>query len=162
MIMKENDGDLMVMIANTLMGKVKGHLIIAQGCNCHITQGSGVAGQLREYPTVFEADQEFGRYADKSKLGEYSIAAIGDNVTVLNMYTQFGYGTNTRHANYSAIAHCFARANLEFGSYTIVIPKIGSDLAGGDWDIIEQIIDDATPELAVTVLNYVGGIDPRI
>jgi O-acetyl-ADP-ribose deacetylase (regulator of RNase III) len=163
MIINYVKGDLIAMIDNNLANKSTDFLFAAHGCNCFCTQGSGIAGQLRKFPEIYRADVDNGCRGNYYKLGTISEASIDCNITILNMYTQFKYGTDKRHANYAAIAMAFKHANDEFAehSHPLYIPKIGSDLAGGDWDIISMIIDDATPDLDVIVLEFEPTIDPR-
>jgi O-acetyl-ADP-ribose deacetylase (regulator of RNase III) len=163
-IIKYEFGDMISMIENNLSNKSSNILLMAQGCNCFCTQGGGLAGQLRKYKQVYRADIEHGRSGDYDKLGGYSTAIISSNVVMLNMYTQYNYGTETRHVNYAAIALAFKSVNdnLSGKGHTMYIPKIGAGLAGGDWDIISTIINDATPDLHIVVIDYVNGIDPRI
>jgi O-acetyl-ADP-ribose deacetylase (regulator of RNase III) len=35
------------------------------------------------------------------------------------------------------------------------MPKIGAGLAGGDWELIESIIDEELSGESVTIVNYV-------
>lgn len=74
-------------------------------------------------------------------MGKYSRAEI-DDLTVLNAYTQYGYGRykGSDKERYHAIKKVFERINKKFKNCTIGIPMIGAGLAGGDWEIIEKII----------------------
>lgn len=132
---------------------------MAQGCNCMIKQSSGVAGQLRHFPEVFKADVKFGGVGWYSKLGKKSIAVLGktNNAVVYNLYTQYIPTVSKRAVNYSAVACAFRdlEATLGHTGETLFIPRIGAGLAGGDWDIIKVIIDDATPTLDIIVVDFV-------
>lgn len=64
MIVKYIKGDI---VALFLQGN-----IIAHGCNCFHTMGSGVAGQLaRAYPKILEIDKTTTEYGSRDKLGRY-------------------------------------------------------------------------------------------
>jgi O-acetyl-ADP-ribose deacetylase (regulator of RNase III) len=43
----------------------------------------------------------------------------------------------------------------KFSGKTIGLPMIGAGLAGGDWDIIEKIIEDEMFGEYVTIVQYV-------
>lgn len=125
--------------------------IMVQGCNCHHVQGSGIAGIIRHrYPEVYQADVEQSVKGDPNKLGTYTIANTIDG-KVINAYTQFDFGTEKRHADYDAIAKVFRKINDDFSGkdVTFGIPKIGAGLAGGEWDIIEKLINDNTPDIDI-------------
>ncbi len=138
------------------MRRVKGDLIklaldgkfdiIVHGCNCFCAMGAGIALQIRQtFPKAYEADRET-KSGDKNKLGKYSWALInnGDGpLIVVNGYTQFHYTGKRVLADYKAIEELFAHLKTDFPGKRFGYPKIGAGLAGGDWDIIRKIIDNA-------------------
>lgn len=140
--------------------------VMVQGCNCHCIQGSGLAGQLRKYPQVLQADREFySRRTARDKLGQFSVADIQlahHTFHVFNMYTQLAPATTLQHkskervADYNAIDIAFHKLNtfLKDTNFKIAIPQIGAGLAYGDWDVIETIINKATPNLDITLVMY--------
>lgn len=132
--------------------EVKGDLlesdcqIIAHGCNCFHTMGSGIARSIRsKYPDAFSADLT-SPYGLESKLGSYTYVQVGFGTNeryVLNLYTQFRFGMDQVHLNYEALFKCLeglkafaASRNLKVG-----IPRIGCGLAGGDWNAVKAIIN---------------------
>lgn len=121
--------------------------VIAHGCNCFCTMGAGIAKQLRKkYPQIYEADLQT-KSGDLYKLGSYTAAEVvkqGRSSYIYNLYTQYGYGGNIKHAEYSAI-----RSSL-FGMiysldvskrYNIGLPLIGCGLGGCDKDIVYKIVE---------------------
>ncbi|WWS23940.1 hypothetical protein vBKpnAMK2_00291 [Klebsiella phage vB_Kpn_AM_K2] len=38
----------------------------------------------------------------------------------------------------------------------LYIPKIGAGIAGGDWELIEKLINLATPDIDIMVVEYEG------
>ena len=81
------------------------------------------------------------------------------DLIVVNAYTQYMYGRN--HADgvkspvdYAAIELCMKKINHLFKGKRIGLPKIGSGLAGGDWDRIEKIIATSLKDCQVTIVNY--------
>jgi O-acetyl-ADP-ribose deacetylase (regulator of RNase III) len=134
--------------------------IIIQGCNCFNTMGSGIAKQIKErYPKAYLADQ-LTQKADVTKLGKFTQAHINGtslvesaadrrrnyNFTIINAYTQYNYGFEKVHLDYAALAGVFKQIKLLYdmnpqAPARIGIPMIGAGLAGGDWELIEIMID---------------------
>lgn len=164
MIIKYEKGDLVTMIRNSLAG-TQPPIQVAHGCNCRKTMGAGIALAFKEFPEIADAD----RIHPNPTLGEMSIAPITtlENfpefvATVYNLYTQQAFGRRHRQVNYGAIAQCFASLDSEIPVGDVLyIPRIGAGLGGGDWNIIEQIINDVTPFLDIMVIDYMPNIDPR-
>lgn len=127
--------------------------IIAHGCNCSGGFGSGIAGLIaKKYPIVKEnylkkywsvsgwalGDIQFNRV--NTSFNEYKI--------IINCATQFYYGREAKYGkvyvSYEAIEiimnklYNYSKEN----NLKIAIPKIGAGLAGGDWKVIEKIIND--------------------
>jgi|SRR5690554_3443309 len=137
--------------------------IIVHGANCFCTMGSGIARQIKErYPKAYLVDQ-LTRERDKDKLGKFTQAYVTGfrentngvtrnsgwhyNFTIINAYTQYYYGGREVHADYDAIKSVFKQIKMLYdmnpqAPLRIGIPQIGAGLAGGDWKVIEKIIDD--------------------
>lgn len=152
--------------------------IMVQGCNCLGIQGSGLAGQLRKYPEVLQADLNFcnpqtGDFIDfgEYRLGKYSVAVCETperiNFFVVNAYTQLAPATPEQHLNktcvadYEAIERVFTALNADFiGSNSeiedsqVAIPMLGAGLAYGDWDVISEIINRVTPDINIDLIIY--------
>jgi O-acetyl-ADP-ribose deacetylase (regulator of RNase III) len=130
--------------------------IIIQGCNCQNTMGSGIAKQIKErYPKAYLVDQ-LTQKGDTAKLGKFTQAHIShrdtsgnfmnSNFTVINAYTQWGFGSHVVHLDYDALENVFKQIKLLYdmnpqAPARIGIPMIGAGLAGGFWPSIEEIID---------------------
>ena len=83
---------------------------------------------------------------DHNKLGSFSFAEISGLptlLTVVNAYTQFDFRGRGPRVDYDAIANCFTKIAERFEQRRIGYPMIGAGLAGGDWDRISSIIDNA-------------------
>lgn len=116
---------------------------IAHGVNCQNKMGSGVAKAL--YTKFPEVKTNYHKYFERyGYLGEIHEAYSDSNRSIINCFTQFSYGyDNKRYVNYSAIVTCFKKLeNLIPMGERLAIPKIGCGLAGGDWNIVEQLIND--------------------
>ena len=125
---------------------------IIHGCNCFRSFGAGIAKSIKKrYPKAYEADLNTG-HGDKNKLGHYSYAKLSDDKTIINAYTQYAYGGNKVNVDYDAISKVFELINKDFANHiNIGIPTIGAGLAGGDWNIISDIINKKTPDLNITL-----------
>ena len=168
---KEVKGDL---IKLALEGQFN---IIAHGCNCFCTMGSGIAVAMKN---VFKCDTFYSErdefQGDINKLGviDYDyITNTGDYlrisnpndlrnddvlVTVVNAYTQYYYGQNSPGCNqpldYSALALCLRKINHIFAGKHIGLPQIGCGLAGGDWSLVKKLIQEELIDCNVTVVIY--------
>jgi O-acetyl-ADP-ribose deacetylase (regulator of RNase III) len=146
--MKYIDGDL-IELAQKGMFDVIGH-----GCNCFGSMGAGIAKAIREeFPEAYHTDKFGSRYGDTNKLGTYTHYDY-PGLTVLNLYTQFKYGTQPVEVNYDAVKKCMKAIKENYSGKRIGLPMIGAGLAGGDWEIISQIIEEELRDEDVTIVKY--------
>ncbi len=116
-------------------------------CNCFHTMGSGVARFIREaYPEAYAADLRT-KYGSSNKLGSFSVASTESTPKkfIYNVYSQFRYGTDKRYTVYDAVADGLEGVRnhaIDHSVKILGIPyKYGSGLAGGDWRIVNAIIE---------------------
>lgn len=150
--------------------------VVVHGCNCLSTMGAGVAPQMAkafgcdrfemelwgptieklgniDYQTFILVEKEIWSLEDgKNNMNE-------PELTVVNAYTQYMYGKNHVDGvlapfDYEAFTICMRKMNHIFKGKHIGMPKIGSHLAGGDWEQIEEIIGIELSDCKVTVVNY--------
>jgi len=132
--------------------------VLVHGCNCFNTMRSGVAALVtRYYPGASEADKQTFA-GDETKIGTYSFWTgknknCDKDITVVNAYTQTTYGRSKTFvfADYDAIRNVMTEIRDDFKGKTICMPKIGAGLAGGDWSIIEKIINEVFGDIQVNV-----------
>jgi O-acetyl-ADP-ribose deacetylase (regulator of RNase III) len=151
--------------------------VVVHGCNCLSTMGAGVAPQMAkafgcdkfememrgpnieklgniDYETLyFEDNKTWTKYPDED--GKWATIKL----TVVNAYTQYMYGKNhidgvSAPFDYEAFTICMRKMNHIFKGNHIGMPKIGSHLAGGDWNRIEKTIEIELSDCKVTVVNY--------
>eukprot|EP01026_Neomeris_dumetosa_P030151 TRINITY_DN241_c0_g1_i20.p2 TRINITY_DN241_c0_g1~~TRINITY_DN241_c0_g1_i20.p2 ORF type:complete len:227 (-),score=28.58 TRINITY_DN241_c0_g1_i20:566-1246(-) len=136
---KEVEGDL---IALALKGDFD---IIIHGCNCFNTMGAGIAKQIKKnFPEVYQADKET-ESGSKDKMGQISYAEVerdGVTFTVVNAYIQYNYKGRGNLVNYDSLRKAFQGVKKLFSGKRIGYPMIGAGLAGGDWRIIQRIVDE--------------------
>lgn len=127
--------------------------VIIHGYNCFCTMGAGIAKQIKAtFPAAYEADCQTPK-GDRSKLGTYSSANVGD-LTIVNAYTQYHWRGSGQKADYDAIRSCLAKVGTDFSNARIGLPQIGAGLAGGDWETILQIIRNELGGANTTVVYY--------
>lgn len=132
--------------------------VIAHGANCWCTMGSGIAPQIKnKFPEAYEADCTTNK-GDIGKLGTIT-HTVNTTPIVVNIYSQFGYG-GSRYGNvdldYNALRTGLREMKNKFSGKKFGLPKIGAGLAGGDWDVIERIIETELEGEDVTIVNWVG------
>ncbi len=118
--------------------------VIIHGCNCFCAMGAGIAKAIKsEFPSAYEADLATPK-GDNSKLGTFSSATIlknGAELTVINAYTQYHWKGRGNKADYVALKAVFTKVKNQYSGKRIGYPLIGAGLAGGDWNIISEIIE---------------------
>lgn len=134
---------------------------IAHGCNCFHTMGAGIAGQIsKRYPEALAVDRKTN-YGSMLKLGHYSYVGTEFGI-IYNLYTQYNLGRCNTDELYRDIGNAFSLLNDDlsmngkiknFGGI-IGIPQIGAGIAGGDWEEITKIINQATPNLNLVEVVY--------
>lgn len=124
------------------LAKSNNFTVIIHGCNAFCTMGSGIAKDIKQnFYAAYQADLATVK-GDKNKMGTYSFAKIG-GLTVVNAYTQYYYGKDgRRYVDYLAVEQCFRKIKNDFAGEKIGFPLIGAGLAGGDWQVIKDIISN--------------------
>ena len=132
---------------------IKGNLlaakgIIVHGCNAQGVMGSGVAKAIREkWPVTFKKYREhYERYG--SRLGAVIPVWVDVDTLVINGITQEFYGRDgKRYVDYDAVRSVFkfTRGWAQEWNMPVNFPLIGCGLGGGDWQIIENIIEEELP-----------------
>lgn len=150
---------MMQIIHGDLIGRANSGAfdVIVHGCNCFHTMGAGLAKRIRQrFPAAYNADCRTLK-GDRGKLGTCSVAPCmtqqGQSLYVVNAYIQYDWRGVGRKANYDAIRQCLAWVAQTYPKHRIGLPMIGSGLAGGDWAIIEGIIEDELGVLDVTIVR---------
>lgn len=133
---------------------------IAHVCNCQRTFGSGVAKQVKQ---VFPAAYREYYWGDQT-LGN-CIYAEG----VFNLLAQDRYGYDKRHLNYGALTTAlFAmqdelwdmRDNKDqcYPKWRVGMPyKIGCDRAGGEWEVVKEMIEFILEPVAEVIFYKLEG-----
>lgn len=142
--------------------------IICHQVNCQKVMGSGIAKQIREkWPVVYytycdliEYYRDLGLVDDSSDLlGQMQLIKTEDKY-VANFFSQDKYlPRSICHTDYKAFRMCCVKLKDQViglnKNLTIGFPyKIGCGLAGGDWSIVEKIIEEEFEHFNVEIWKY--------
>ncbi len=139
--------------------------------NCAGVMGSGIALQIKNAcPQHFEDYQNVCNNIPEGKtpLGQSVGTFVKDaedriSGFIIGLFGQQAYGNDERQTNYfafaSALHHFLTRyadiCNQCESVLTIGMPKlIGCDRAGGDWEIISKILEDAEKQIGIEFHIY--------
>lgn len=141
--------------------------IICHCCNCQGAWGKGVVVPIgKRYPAAKEAYfKAIKEIPLDERLGEIITVKVTDNILVSNMFGQFDYRKRYEDdkdlfLNYEALGKCFEKlkdqilAKRHIKNYTIHMPRIGCGLAGGDWNVVEKLINDIFIINGISVTVY--------
>jgi O-acetyl-ADP-ribose deacetylase (regulator of RNase III) len=138
--------------------------VIAHQCNCFMAFGSGIAGQIRQQlPGAYKSFIKDDR-SPETKLGSYCAATtdVGSFLAVYNLYGQFTYGTNKVQTIYPALSKSLTGMMKDLDDNDILktvkigIPyRIGCGLAGGDWEIVEEMLHDVSDRYQRDIHIYI-------
>jgi O-acetyl-ADP-ribose deacetylase (regulator of RNase III) len=167
---KEIEGNLIVLAKQGMFD------VIAHGCNCFCTMKSGIAPQMA---AAFGCDrfslEGVNHKGDINKLGGIDFECLyevqyagktawlktpgtasttGSRLFIINAYTQYSFNAKEKPFDYEASTLCMRKIAHKFPQMKIGLPKIGSGLAGGDWDIIKKIIQRELANMDVTIVIY--------
>lgn len=132
--------------------------------NCFEVMGAGIAKQFAlKWPAVSFADKAFMPKNPTGKLGKCSRALVNDDkVIVFNLYGQYRYGREKQQTNYQALESAVRMMidelkqlgnmfyKLKFG----VPYRMGAGNAGGDWNVIEAMLDRVSDEHGIKFYVY--------
>lgn len=137
--------------------------IIIHQANCQGVMGAGIAKQIVNlYPEVLVADREYKvPVGNEARLGRTSHAPVkGPHgaLLVVNLYSQFNYGRG-KQTDYKAFTKglhsILTRLDIKGRGYKVGLPfGIGCGLAGGDWLIINSIIEEASEKFGRDLYLY--------
>lgn len=138
--------------------------VLIQQCNCFHTQNAGLAKNIRqEYPEVLNVDLAT-LYGDINKLGTFSYVMperknISQTGYIINLYGQYRYGKglqtdyDAQRKGLSKIAE-FLSCQGTLETIKIGVPLLGCGLAGGDWSVVQKIIQEELIDKGFNVFVY--------
>lgn len=137
---------------------VKGdYPIFCQQVNCRGVMGAGLAKQIRKkYPEVYREYKDICIY-EKAILGICHFTKTSDGRICVCLFAQDDYGRDKRYTDYKAFKACLRGLTL-YMKYKpedciIAFPYgIGCGLAGGDWNIVLDMLTDFSKEIKQDVV----------
>lgn len=147
------------MVKSMINGELQAY---AHQANCFCTMGRGIAPLLVEAnPEVLKVDKETEKGCPY-KLGGFSVTTDTSKPLVYNLYGQFHWskfktrgGINT---DYDALRDSLEGALEDMwkkGITQLGIPLIGCGLAGGDWDIVKDMVIGTSDWYQINVTVFV-------
>ena len=120
------------------------------------------AGFVLSLSRKWKAPEQAYRAKDKHTLGEVDFVQVedkdGQRTFVCNMIAQEGTKSydNPVPLNYTALVECLKeiKKSCDPNYQVISAPKFGSDLAGGNWEVIEKIIQEILGDFEVNIYIY--------
>lgn len=151
--------------------------VIIHQANCYHTMGGGIAKHIADnYPEAEDADN--ATQLGESKLGSFSYAFVDSGKKlIINMYSQGKFGRGKNFTSYDAMFQGLTEIkkfidyelmnkvrenNYDFKDIVVGVPYlIGCGLAGGNWIIVENVIQKVFenfkyPFFIVKLPQYVG------
>lgn len=138
----------------------KGFKIIAHICNDIGVWGGGfVLAINKRWTQPKERYLLWHKKGPNFKLGATLFVHVAPDITVANMVAQRGLrilGVNPKPIRYKSLENCLRMVaqKAKEKNASVHIPRIGCGLAGGDWSIIEEIINEQLIEQDIDVFVY--------
>jgi hypothetical protein len=127
------------------------HGILGHQTNLYHTMGHGIARQIAmKWPKV---ELEYIDY--DGELGDCQLVQVKPGLLVANLFGQDGIGRNCRKTHYGALSLALTRLGRHSGDLDlpVFLPwKMSSDLAGGNWDIVSELIEFLVPAATIVKL----------
>ncbi|MEK4025373.1 macro domain-containing protein [Sporosarcina sp. FSL W7-1283] len=120
-------------------------VIIGHQVNCKFVMGAGLAKQIRQvYPEAYYSYMSASHQSDL--LGKIQVVNINSKRTVVNLFAQYNYGRTGLYTDYQALKETLVklRKYASKNNLGVALPYgLGCGLAGGDWNTVIKIIEDA-------------------
>lgn len=140
--------------------ETEGYRIIAHLVNDKTPNWGGAFARALKQKWI-EAQDDFKQWATADKgnlsLGRLRVSEVANELAVATMVAQHGYGESAKpRIRYGALKTALddlAEIAIHHRA-TIHMPRIGTGQAGGNWDIISELIDDALCAHGIKVFVY--------
>lgn len=129
--------------------------VFGHQANCMKVMGAGIALQVKKrLPELYMADQMSLR--TPGKLGTFTFHIYPHGIA-FNLYGQYNYGRDKCYTNYDAQRNALRRLAFKLrnkqATARIGLSKLGCSLAGGDWNLVAQIIEEELAGFDVTIYS---------
>jgi len=112
----------------------------------------------RKWPSV---QNDFRNWAKSNprnlSLGQIHVTTISDDISVVHMIAQHGYGPSRKpRIRYASLKECLDKlVNIALNqSASVHMPRIGTGQAGGSWAVVADLIDESLIKQNVEVTVY--------
>jgi O-acetyl-ADP-ribose deacetylase (regulator of RNase III) len=121
--------------------------------------GAGFASALRaHWPQVQQDFRDWAaHHRSNLKLGSARLCRVDEQLTVASVVAQHGYGPSEKpRIRYTALREGLRSVAKAAGvrNASIHMPRIGTGQAGGSWDIISDIVEEAIVDERIRVTVY--------
>ena len=121
--------------------------------------GRGFAPQLRaRYPGLQESFRDWAHEPGALALGRVHVHEIEPGLRIATMVAQHGYGSRAAKIplRYGALEECMraVRDDLSEHPAAVHMPRIGAGQAGGDWNVIAEMLTRQLLDVASDVTVY--------
>lgn len=122
--------------------------------------GAGIAYQIKSmYPAVFEQYKNLCRCnMDPGELlGVVQLVKVKNTQYIANIFSQNGLGRFKNLTNYTELELALSKIKgiAKERNLSVALPrKMGCDLAGGNWDLVYDIIERVFDDYPVTIVNF--------
>jgi O-acetyl-ADP-ribose deacetylase (regulator of RNase III) len=143
---------------NAVTALIDGEInVLLHVCNNKGVMGSGIALEIKNrIPDAFVAYKEMPSELGTCTFGWTSKTSRKSGM-VVNMVAQDGYGQGVRHLNYGALAECLKKVSALNKTLRVGLPyKMGADRAGGDWEIVLELVSFILKDFDVTIYKLEG------
>ena len=136
--------------------------VILHQVNCKGVMGAGLALQIKKkYPKVFSDYCLLCSHASPSSslLGSVLFVPVRTDQSIGNLFAQDGfasYGIGLYClTQYDKLRECMKIINERYKGKTVALPhKLGCGLAGGNWDIVLEIIKEELKDCNVEIWDF--------
>lgn len=121
---------------------------IVHQVNCLGAFGAGFAKYLTSISPKIASDYKshVSSYSNKRDLlGTFHVTYLNSRLSIVHIFSQYGYGRGKCHTDYSAMEKALINFRKEYPNdvANCICPYLmGCGLAGGDWSIVEEILDE--------------------
>jgi O-acetyl-ADP-ribose deacetylase (regulator of RNase III) len=138
-----------------------GNHLVVQVVNDRSLQwgGGGFATAVRRrFPAAHDAFQKWAQGSpDRLRLAAVHFAPLSPGVELCSMVAQHGIGGgHLLRLRYEALQECLrqAAAHALKEAEDVHMPRIGSGLAGGSWDLVQEIVVETLCQMGINVTVY--------
>ena len=121
--------------------------ILLHVVNCQGVMGSGIALQVKN-----RLPDAHAHYMEAFARGDLQLGTISGSASgsCANLAAQDTYGREKRQLNYGALSKCLSNLGEAEPWVEVVVPYLmGCDRAGGDWEIVSEILEFHCGEITV-------------